>query len=538
MSADLSNLQSVIDAAKKGAGATGLGNPNGAAAAAAARLKVYEFGKLKDVVAPDFNTLAATAKSAASSMNEAAQQITTAMPSLTVKLGDVIDSLPFAGLSDALTGQVKSLMAGAQSALGDAVTGSTVAITKIADSIPKTFTLDGSAPAGADGGASASVASAAASLGNVQNNLTDAMTKLSDMKQIVSIAIPAAIGSSLEALTNMQKQLTGIIESAEGLQKSITDALPQLPTLPFTIPSAIAVAALISKLPALPCGINIKLDALAGLQKELEKVMGELSSAINGVYDKIDSLKAQMEAALNECVNKLKDALSEIKIPTLEFPAELLKVLSLIQGDAAAFAAALAKLKINFPSIDVDSILKKMFSGLDFNFCKLVPNVKIIDGKEVTKAEPSTTAVAKPEPVTPAAAPTPAVKAPTLSSRLGTITEQDKQELDSYVKRVRMHQQLQKIYGPTADFIELKNRTRQDIEQWGEKIRARIMADREKYFRLTPAGEIDGAGKTPETWVPKDPAKNKLTQVDEELGLLATLKFSALQELFRIGSET
>jgi len=509
MSVDLSNLQSVIEAAKKGAGATGLGNLNGAAAAAAASLKVYEFGKLEDVVAPDFNTLAATAKSAASSMNEAAQEITTAMPSLSVKLGGVIDSLSSAGLSDALNGQVKSLMTGAQSALGDAVTGSTAAITKIADSIPKDLTIDGSAPAGAGDGAGASVASAAASLGNVQNNLTDAMTKLSDMKQIVSNAIPAATGSALEALTNMKKQLTGTIEGAEGLQKGITDALPPLPALPFTIPSATAVTTLISKLPTLPCGIDIKLDALAGLQKELDNVMGELSSTVNGVYDKIDSLKAQMETALDGCVNKLKDALSEIKIPTLEFPAELLNVLSLMQGDAAAFAAGLAKLKINFPSIDVDSILKKMVSGLDFNFCKLVPNVKIIDGKEVPKAEPATTAVAAPEPVTPAAAPTPAVTAPTLLSRLGTITEKDKQELDSYARDDRIT----------------------EIEQWGAKIRARIMADKEKYFRLTPpVSDFEGTGSTPDTWVPKDPAKNKLTQVDEELGLLATLKRSAVDQ--------
>ena len=500
------NLQSVIDAAKKGAGENGLGNSTGAAAAAAAGLKIFESGKLKDIVAPDFNTPAAAAKGAAGAMNEAAEKITTAMPSLTAKLSGVTESLSSAGLSEALTKQMESLMTGAQTALGDADAGSTAAITKIADSIPKNFSFDGAAPAGADGAASASVGSAAASLGTVQNNLTDAMTNLSGMKQIVSNAIPTATGSGLEALTNMQQQLTGALQSAEGLQQDIIDALPQLPALPFSLPSAASIAALISKLPTLPCGINIKLDALEALQKQLEGIMGELSSTVNGVFDKIDSLKAQMEASLNECMNKFKDALGEIKIPTLEFPAELLKALSLMQLDATAFMAALAKLKIDFPSIDVDSILKKMFSGLDFNFCKLVPNVKIIDGKEVTKAEPSTTAVAPPEPVPEQAAPTPAAKAPVLTQRLGTITEGDKAELDGIVVSAQL--------GGSTSLIP--------VDKWATAIRERIMIDRNKYFRLNPDND---------TWVPIDPAANKLSQVDEELGLLATLAGAAKNQL-------
>ena len=500
------NLQSVIDAAKKGAGENGLGNSTGAAAAAAAGLKIFESGKLKDIVAPDFNTPAAAAKGAAGAMNEAAEKITTAMPSLTAKLSGVTESLSSAGLSEALTKQMESLMTGAQTALGDADAGSTAAITKIADSIPKNFSFDGAAPAGADGAASASVGSAAASLGTVQNNLTDAMTNLSGMKQIVSNAIPTATGSGLEALTNMQQQLTGALQSAEGLQQDIIDALPQLPALPFSLPSAASIAALIPKLPTLPCGINIKLDALEALQKQLEGVMGELTSTVNGVFDKIDSLKAQMEASLNECMNKFKDALGEIKIPTLEFPAELLKALSLMQLDATAFMAALAKLKIDFPSIDVDSILKKMFSGLDFNFCKLVPNVKIIDGKEVTKAEPSTTAVAPPEPVPEQAAPTPAAKAPVLTQRLGTITEGDKAELDGIVVSAQL--------GGSTSLIP--------VDKWATAIRERIMTDRNKYFRLNPDND---------TWVPIDPAANKLSQVDEELGLLATLAGAAKNQL-------
>ena len=500
------NLQSVIDAAKKGAGENGLGNSTGAAAVAAAGLKIFESGKLKDIVAPDFNTPAAAAKGAAGAMNEAAEKITTAMPSLTAKLSGVTESLSSAGLSEALTKQMESLMTGAQTALGDADAGSTAAITKIADSIPKNFSFDGAAPAGADGAASASVGSAAASLGTVQNNLTDAMTNLSGMKQIVSNAIPTATGSGLEALTNMQQQLTGALQSAEGLQQGIIDALPQLPALPFSLPSAASIASLIPKLPTLPCGINIKLDALEALQKQLEGIMGELSSTVNGVFDKIDSLKAQMEASLNECMNKFKDALGEIKIPTLEFPAELLKALSLMQLDATAFMAALAKLKIDFPSIDVDSILKKMFSGLDFNFCKLVPNVKIIDGKEVTKAEPSTTAVAPPEPVPEQAAPTPAAKAPVLTQRLGTITEGDKAELDGIVVSAQL--------GGSTSLIP--------VDKWATAIRERIMTDRNKYFRLNPDND---------TWVPIDPAANKLSQVDEELGLLATLAGAAKNQL-------
>ena len=500
------NLQSVIDAAKKGAGENGLGNSTGAAAAAAAGLKIFESGKLKDIVAPDFNTPAAAAKGAAGAMNEAAEKITTAMPSLTAKLSGVTESLSSAGLSEALTKQMESLMTGAQTALGDADAGSTAAITKIADSIPKNFSFDGAAPAGADGAASASVGGAAASLGNVQNNLTDAMSNLSGMKQIVSTAIPTATGSGLEALTNMQQQLTGALQSAEGLQEGIIDALPKLPALPFAIPSAASIASLIPKLPTLPCGINIKLDALEGLQKQLEEVMGELSSTANGVFDKINSLKSQMEASLNECMNKFKDALGEIKIPTLEFPAELLKALSLMQLDATAFAAALAKLKIDFPSIDVDSILKKMCSGLDFNFCKLVPNVKIIEGKEVTKAEPSTTAVATPEPVPEQAAPTPAAKAPVLTQRLGTITEGDKAELDGIVVSAQL--------GGSTSLIP--------VDKWATAIRERIMTDRNKYFRLNPDND---------TWVPIDPAANKLSQVDEELGLLATLAGAAKNQL-------
>ena len=500
------NLQSVIDAAKKGAGENGLGNSTGSAAAAAAGLKIFESGKLKDIVAPDFNTPAAAAKGAAGAMNEAAEKITTAMPSLAAKLSGVTESLSSAGLSEVLTKQMKSLMTGAQTALGDADAGSTAAITKIADSIPKNFSFDGAAPAGADGAASASVGSAAASLGKVQNNLTDAMSNLSGMKQIVSTAIPTATGSGLEALTNMQQQLTGALQSAEGLQQGIIDALPQLPALPFSLPSAASIASLIPKLPTLPCGINIKLDALEGLQKQLEGVMGELSSTVNGVFDKIDSLKAQMEASLNECMNKFKDALGEIKIPTLEFPAELLKALSLMQLDATAFTAALAKLKIDFPSIDVDSILKKMCSGLDFNFCKLVPNVKIIDGKEVTKAEPSTTAVAPPEPVPEQAAPTPAAKAPVLTQRLGTITEGDKAELDGIVVSAQL--------GGSTSLIP--------VDKWATAIRERIMTDRNKYFRLNPDND---------TWVPIDPAANKLSQVDEELGLLATLAGAAKNQL-------
>lgn len=500
------NLQSVIDAAKKGAGENGLGNSTGAAAAAAAGLKIFESGKLKDIVAPDFNTPAAAAKGAAGAINEAAEKITTAIPSLAAKLSGVTESLSSAGLSEALTKQMKSLMTGAQTALGAADAGSTAAITKIADSIPKNFSFDGAAPAGADGAASASVGGAAASLGNVKNNLTDAMSNLSGMKQIVSNAIPTATGPGLEALTNMQQQLTGALQSAEGLQQGIIDALPKLPALPFAIPSAASIAALIPKLPTLPCGINIKLDALEALQKQLEGVMGELTSTVNGVFDKIDSLKAQMEASLNECMNKFKDALGEIKIPTLEFPAELLKALSLMKLDATAFMAALAKLKIDFPSIDVDSILKKMFSGLDFNFCKLVPNVKIIDGKEVTKAEPSTTAVAPPEPVPEQAAPTPAAKAPVLTQRLGTITEGDKAELDGIVVSAQL--------GGSTSLIP--------VDKWATAIRERIMTDRNKYFRLNPDND---------TWVPIDPAANKLSQVDEELGLLATLAGAAKNQL-------
>jgi uncharacterized phage infection (PIP) family protein YhgE len=268
-------------------------------------------------------------------------------------------------------------------------------------------------------------------------------------------------------------------------------------TVPFQLPNASTITSALPKVPSLPCGLNIKLDGLEALQKKFDAAIGEITAGVNGIFDKINDLKSQLESNLNACMNQLQSILSDIKIPSLEFPKELMKALSLLQTDATAFLNAIADLKIKFPSIDIDGILNKLFSDINFNFCKMVPNVKIIDGVEVTKAIPEVKADKSPDKL-PTPATGPAVKPPAMPKRLGVITDSLKLELDGYVK--------------AGDITK--------VNQWAKQVRQAIIDIQFKEFRLNPDTNH---------WIPT--GKRTVSEYNEEAGLAITLATTARQQI-------
>ena len=268
-------------------------------------------------------------------------------------------------------------------------------------------------------------------------------------------------------------------------------------TVPFQLPDASTITSALPKVPSLPCGLNIKLDGLEALQKKFDAAIGEITAGVNGVFDKINDLKSQLESNLNACMNQLQSVLSDMKIPSLEFPKELMKALSLLQTDATAFLNAIADLKIKFPSIDIDGILNKLFSDINFNFCKMVPNVKIIDGVEVTKAIPEVKPDKSPDKLpTPATGPT--VKPPAMPKRLGTITDSLKLQLDGHVK--------------AGDMTK--------VNQWGLQLHKTLTDIKFKEFRLNPDTNH---------WVPT--GKRTISEYNEEVGLAETLIKTARQQI-------
>lgn len=265
----------------------------------------------------------------------------------------------------------------------------------------------------------------------------------------------------------------------------------------FQLPDASTIREALPKVPRLPCGLNIKLDGLEALQKKFDAAIGEITAGVNGVFDKINDLKSQLESNLNACMKQLQSVLSEIKIPSLEFPKELMKALILLQTDTTAFINAIANLKIKFPSIDIDGILNKLFSDINFNFCKMVPNVKIIDGVEVRKAIPEVKPDKSPDKL-PTPATGPVVKPPDQLGRLGFIGESVKAQIDSFVASGDMKR----------------------LDEWAKGARERIRSEIPKNFRLNPDTN---------QWIPT--GKLPLSAIDEELGLLHTLTNTAKQQI-------
>ena len=147
------------------------------------------------------------------------------------------------------------------------------------------------------------------------------------------------------------------------------------------------------------CGLGELFGALDGLRDKLQDVLGDAVGSTNGVFDSISSLKSSMTSALSDVAGQLKAVLGDVGIPDFNLPnlqSELLGTLRAGLTDVTGMASKIANLRIEYPGVDFDSLLKKMQSAA-FDFCRDVPNFVKIDGVAVEKPTPAVRATNEPK---------------------------------------------------------------------------------------------------------------------------------------------
>ncbi len=127
------------------------------------------------------------------------------------------------------------------------------------------------------------------------------------------------------------------------------------------------------------CGINLGLDVLKGLQRQLDVAMASLLSGSDGIFSSIGSLGSILTLNLSGLFDGLKLNLPKLpKTPSLELQSLFNSLLAqlAVGGDISALVASI---RANFPTFDIQAAFNKISLG-QFDLCSSIPNLKIIDG--------------------------------------------------------------------------------------------------------------------------------------------------------------
>jgi len=180
-------------------------------------------------------------------------------------------------------------------------------------------------------------------------------------------------------------------------------------------PPSVSPSSILSLTKSSACGTNLGLDALKGLQKELDGALSGLTSASDGIFSNISSLGSSLTSNMGSLFESLKaNILPELpKIPTLDLQTQFNQLLSQLAlgGDITSITNSI---KTNFPSFNIQDAFNKISLG-QFDLCSSIPNLKIIDGK-VVEEPPSC-----PKPTTDAKGIPTAIAIPEAKALAGTV---------------------------------------------------------------------------------------------------------------------
>jgi len=180
-------------------------------------------------------------------------------------------------------------------------------------------------------------------------------------------------------------------------------------------PPSVSPSSILSLTKSSACGTNLGLDALKGLQKELDGALSGLTSASDGIFSNISSLGSSLTSNMGSLFGSLKaNILPELpKIPTLDLQSQFNQLLGQLAlgGDITSITNSI---KTNFPSFNIQDAFNKISLG-QFDLCSSIPNLKIIDG-EVVEEPPSC-----PKPTTDAKGIPTAIAIPEAKALAGTV---------------------------------------------------------------------------------------------------------------------
>ena len=145
------------------------------------------------------------------------------------------------------------------------------------------------------------------------------------------------------------------------------------------------------------CGIS---KALGDLEAQATNIKNLISSQLNdateGIAASIASLEGAVSAQIGAFKSSLEGLIPDIPLPIISLQQDFIKISTALKTNLAirspaAFAALIASVKGKYIDIDIDGYIKQMTADLtNFDPCKAIPNIQIIDGVTILKGNPIT----------------------------------------------------------------------------------------------------------------------------------------------------
>lgn len=153
-------------------------------------------------------------------------------------------------------------------------------------------------------------------------------------------------------------------------------------------PPSVSSSSILSLTKSSSCGVNLGLDTLKGLQKQLNAALSSLTSSSDGLFSGIGSLGSILSTNISGLFAGIKaNILPELpKIPSLSLQTQFNQLLGQLAAGADV-SALIASIRLNFPSFNIQEAFNKISLG-QFDLCSSIPNLNIIDGKVVELPTP------------------------------------------------------------------------------------------------------------------------------------------------------
>jgi len=145
------------------------------------------------------------------------------------------------------------------------------------------------------------------------------------------------------------------------------------------------------------CGIS---KALGDLEAEATNLKNLINDQVNdvtaGITASIESLEGAVAGQLDKFKSGLEDLIPELPLPDESLQQDFIKISTALKTNLnvrspAAFAALIADVQGKYTGIDVNGYIEDMIADIsNFDPCKSIPNIEIVDGVQVLKGNPIT----------------------------------------------------------------------------------------------------------------------------------------------------
>lgn len=152
------------------------------------------------------------------------------------------------------------------------------------------------------------------------------------------------------------------------------------------------VSSVIQKITSPGCGLDPIIKAADKALDDIFAFLDGLLAEGDGVFDQLTAIAGGVTSLINDAVSKALDvfgSLPQIGAKLIDKVGQLL--MQLLGGlDPTDLINEIVE---SFPSVDLNSIfgdLNSVFENINqFDLCKIIPNIQLIDGEEITKAIPA-----------------------------------------------------------------------------------------------------------------------------------------------------